>query len=280
MSGWPPAHARSRTPKSVNCRWSRFPPTRTPRSVSSNRSRRRRGRRKRACPRTPPPNTIQNIENKRASLVARMGEIMETTADDGRNPAGGARHGARRAQRASEIDRRRSRALARPREDCRSRRPSPWCRSSRRRCRSRASRCKPNVPIGTAFVRLACATLHCHGNKSEAADVCDSAGTTPRPKSRWRSKRPSRRATRPTRRGRGRSSIQNDHGRILAAPAGGDDPREDPGLREVPFNVNVPAQTAGGTYGWVGEAEAEARHELAFAMENLGVRQSRRRSSC
>ena len=25
-----------------------------------------------------------------------------------------------------------------------------------------------------------------------------------------------------------------------------------PGLRNVPFNTKVPAQTAGGTYGWVG----------------------------
>ena len=42
------------------------------------------------------------------------------------------------------------------------------------------------------------------------------------------------------------------------------------GLRKVPFNVNVPAQTAGGTYGWVGEAKPKPVTSLAFSTETLG----------
>ena len=31
-----------------------------------------------------------------------------------------------------------------------------------------------------------------------------------------------------------------------------------PGLRQVPFNVSVPTQTTGGTYGWVGPEQTQA----------------------
>jgi HK97 family phage major capsid protein len=37
-----------------------------------------------------------------------------------------------------------------------------------------------------------------------------------------------------------------------------------PNLRRVPFNVRMPRQTAGGTYGWVGEGSAKPVGELAF----------------
>lgn len=42
------------------------------------------------------------------------------------------------------------------------------------------------------------------------------------------------------------------------------------GLRKVPFNVNVPAQTAGGVVSWVGELKPKPVSAMAFAMENLG----------
>ena len=42
------------------------------------------------------------------------------------------------------------------------------------------------------------------------------------------------------------------------------------GLYEVPFNVNVPAQTAGGTVNWVGELKPKPVSAMAFAMESLG----------
>jgi HK97 family phage major capsid protein/HK97 family phage prohead protease len=43
-----------------------------------------------------------------------------------------------------------------------------------------------------------------------------------------------------------------------------------PGLRTVPFNVSIPAQTAGGTYGWVGELKPKPVTAAAFATETLG----------
>ena len=44
-----------------------------------------------------------------------------------------------------------------------------------------------------------------------------------------------------------------------------------PGLRKVPFNVKVPSQTAGGTYGWVGESKPKPVTKLAFSSTSLGV---------
>ena len=44
-----------------------------------------------------------------------------------------------------------------------------------------------------------------------------------------------------------------------------------PGLREVPFNVAVPAQTAGGTYGWVGQAKPKPVTKLAFGSVSMAI---------
>lgn len=44
-----------------------------------------------------------------------------------------------------------------------------------------------------------------------------------------------------------------------------------PGLRSVPFNVTVPAQTGGGTYGWVGQGAPKPVGKLAFTSTSLGI---------
>jgi HK97 family phage major capsid protein len=44
-----------------------------------------------------------------------------------------------------------------------------------------------------------------------------------------------------------------------------------PGLRNVPFNTKVPTQTAGGTYGWVGEAKPKPVTKLAFSSTSLDI---------
>lgn len=42
-------------------------------------------------------------------------------------------------------------------------------------------------------------------------------------------------------------------------------------LRNVPFNVSVPIQTAGGTYKWVGQAKAKPVTKLQFGSASLGM---------
>jgi hypothetical protein len=42
-------------------------------------------------------------------------------------------------------------------------------------------------------------------------------------------------------------------------------------LRRMPFNISVAAQTAGGTYGWVGQGKPAAVTELDYATVSLGL---------
>jgi HK97 family phage major capsid protein len=44
-----------------------------------------------------------------------------------------------------------------------------------------------------------------------------------------------------------------------------------PGIVTVPFNVRIPAQTGGGTYGWVGEGLSKPVTALAFSTVTLGM---------
>lgn len=44
-----------------------------------------------------------------------------------------------------------------------------------------------------------------------------------------------------------------------------------PNLRRVPFNVSVPSQTAGGTYGWVGQGKVKPLTKLTTATVTLAI---------
>jgi HK97 family phage major capsid protein len=44
-----------------------------------------------------------------------------------------------------------------------------------------------------------------------------------------------------------------------------------PGIVTVPFNIRIPAQTGGGTYGWVGEGLSKPATALAFSTVTLGM---------
>jgi len=44
-----------------------------------------------------------------------------------------------------------------------------------------------------------------------------------------------------------------------------------PGLRNVPFNISMPVQTGGGTYGWTGEGAPKPVGNLQFASVTLGI---------
>jgi HK97 family phage major capsid protein/HK97 family phage prohead protease len=47
-----------------------------------------------------------------------------------------------------------------------------------------------------------------------------------------------------------------------------------PGLRKVPFNISMPIQTGGGTYGWVGEGAPKPVGNLQFLSATLGIAKS------
>jgi HK97 family phage major capsid protein len=134
---------------------------------------------------------------------------------------------------------------------------------------------KSNVPPGTAFVRAACAKLVCNGNVHEAAEYAK----------RWDSSTPEvalylKAAIAP-----GTTTDATWAGPLVNAaiaaefiellrPAtiiGQFPPTGSGALRTIPFNTKVPAQTAGGTYGWVGESKPKPVTKLAFAATTLPI---------
>jgi HK97 family phage major capsid protein len=129
---------------------------------------------------------------------------------------------------------------------------------------------KANVPKGTAFVRMACALLECKGNRHEAAEYAK----------RWEDSTPEvslylKAAIAPG------TTTDATWALPLVNPTISAEFLEllrpatilgkIPGLRNVPFNTKVPSQTAGGTYGWVGEQKPKPVTKLAFASVSLGV---------
>ena len=223
-------------------------------------------------PAMPPTTTdhIQNLEHKRAALAARMTEIMQSAADDGATLVAEAatEHDGLTAQiKSIDADLQRwrehetlqiTKAVAVPATPVITHTHLP-----------RVS-VRPNVPLGTAFVRQACALLVCHGNRYEAAEYAkrwdDSTpevglslkaaiapGTTT--DATWASPLVNQ-------------TISNEFLELLrpATILG-----QISGLRQVPFNTKVPSQTGGGTYGWVGEAKPKPLTKLAFSSEVLGI---------
>jgi HK97 family phage major capsid protein/HK97 family phage prohead protease len=213
---------------------------------------------------------IQALENKRAALAARLGDIMATAAAD---------EATLDDEHATEYDTLELQVksidadLVRWRDlekiQVKTATPVPTVALARSPSLPVIS-VRPNVPIGTAFVRAACAKLVCNGNLHEAAEYAK----------RWDDSTPEvslylKAAIAP-----GSSTdaawagplvnqnIANDFIELLrpATILG-----KIPGLRQVPFNTKVPSQTAGGTYGWVGEAKPKPVTKLAFASTSLGI---------
>ena len=129
---------------------------------------------------------------------------------------------------------------------------------------------KANVPPGTAFMRAACATLVCKGNFNEAAEYAK----------RWDDSTPEVALYL-----KAAVAAGNTTDAAWAGPLVNQGISQDflellrpatilgkiPGLRQVPFNTKVPSQTAGGAYGWVGEAKPKPVTKLAFSSDSLGI---------
>jgi len=217
---------------------------------------------------------IQNMENKRAALVARTGEILETGATDGATlgvEAAAEHDGLIAEVKALDADLVRWRDRERLEASTAEAVPatpsgipvykgsSPYSRVSVR----------PNVVKGTQFTRMTMALAACQGNVMSAAQWA----------SRWDSSTPEvalalKAAVAP---GTTTDSvwaaplvnpIVTDFLELLrpATVVG-----KIPNLRDVPFNVKVPTQTAGGSYGWVGESKPKPLTKLAFSSESLGI---------
>ena len=212
---------------------------------------------------------IQNLENKGAAVTRRMEEIMETTAADGltTQPDLAAEYDGLALQRKSiDADRARWQNL----EELQIKAAVPVPAAPAPRPPYPSISVKPNVPLGTAFVRAACAQLVCKGNVRDAIEYAE----------RWKDSTPEvalylKAAVAPgtTTDATWASPLvnQNVSNEFIELLRPATILGKIPGLRQVPFNTKVPTQTAGGTYGWVGEAKPKPVSKLAFSSTSLGV---------
>jgi HK97 family phage major capsid protein/HK97 family phage prohead protease len=131
-------------------------------------------------------------------------------------------------------------------------------------------RVKSLVPQGTAFVRYACAALACKGNLHEAAAYAAA---------RWNDSTPEVALALKAAIAPGTTTDATWAGPLVNQGIAADFIEllrpatilgKIPGLRQVPFNTKVPAQSAGGTYGWVGEAKPKPVTKLALTSATLG----------
>ena len=212
---------------------------------------------------------IQNLENKRAALASRMTDIMEGAAESGVTlEAEAATEHDGIADQVKSIDADLQRWRDHEKLSIATAAPVPVTPSGVKGYTQVSV--KPNVPLGMPFVRQAMALLVCHGNKHEAAEYAQ----------RWNDSTPEVALSLKAAIAPGTTTdatwasplinqtMVNDFIELLrpATILG-----KIPGLRNVPFNCKIPMQTAGGTYGWVGEAKPKPLTKLAFASDTLGV---------
>ena len=213
---------------------------------------------------------IQNLENKRAALVARMADIMATTTDEGETlPADLAtEHDGLSGQvksidgdlvRWHDLDRIQQIAAV-PVVTKAAPVPAPYGVVSVR----------PNVEPGIKMARFVIARIAARYEGTDAVTYAEK---------RWHDSTPEVALALKAAVAAGTTTdatwakplinpqITDDFLPLLrAATIIG----KIQGLRKVPFNVNVPAQTAGGVVAWVGELKPKPVSAMAFAMENLG----------
>jgi HK97 family phage prohead protease len=127
------------------------------------------------------------------------------------------------------------------------------------------------LPKGTAFARLAIALASQKGNRQAAAEVARQLwhDTTPEVELVLRAESLPGTTQHPTWAKPLVPAAQNLFGEFLELLRPATILGRIPGLRRVPFMTSVPAQTAGGLYGWVGEGAAKPVGQLAFSTVTL-----------
>jgi len=211
---------------------------------------------------------IGALENKRGALAARLGEIMKAAADDQAtltDEQATEYDGLELQVKALDADLQRWRELEKL--QITTAQPVPVVVPGR--AALPVITVRPNVPPGMAFVRAACARLVCATTKQDPVEYAK----------RWQDSTPEvalflKAATAP---GTATDATwaaplvnQNISSEFIELLRPATILGKIPNLRTVPFNTKVPAQTGGGTYGWVGEAKPKPVTKLAFSSVALG----------
>jgi HK97 family phage major capsid protein/HK97 family phage prohead protease len=213
---------------------------------------------------------IQALENKRAALAARMTEIMETAAGESKtlDPEPAAEHD-KLALEVKSIDADLGRWREHEKLQIAAAVPVPPAPAPRPAYP--VISVKANVPLGTAFVRAACAQLVCKGNVRDAVDYAEKRWNDSTPEVALYLKAAVAAGTTTDATWAGPLVNQNISNEFIELLRPATILGKIPGLRNVPFNTKVPTQTAGGTYGWVGEAKPKPVTKLAFSSTSLSV---------
>ena len=213
---------------------------------------------------------VQALENKRAALTGRMTEIMETAAADAAtltDEAATEHDGLALQVKSIDADLVRWREL----DAIQAKAAVPVPATPHPAPALPVISVKgANVPIGTAFIRMACAKAVCHGNLFEAAEYAKRwDDSTPEVSLALKAAVLPGTITDPVWAGAlVNKKISADFIELLRAATILDKIRN---FRDVPFNTQVSAQTAGGTYNWVGEAKPKPLGKLAFTTATLGI---------
>lgn len=128
---------------------------------------------------------------------------------------------------------------------------------------------KSMLPPGTAFTRVAMAILASRGNRMEAIEYAKQwEGSTPEVGLYLKAAVAPGTTADPAWAG-ALVPVQNITSEFIELLRPATIIGRIPGLRTVPFNASVPVQTAGGAYGWVGQAKPKPVTKLGFGTAKL-----------
>lgn len=128
---------------------------------------------------------------------------------------------------------------------------------------------KKDLPKGTAFTRYAIALARSKGNLMQAAEVSKAWGDTPEVETVLRAA-VSAGTTTDAEWAKPLVEYQTMANEFIDLLRPQTIVGRIPGLRRVPFNINIPRQTAGSSAQWVGEGKPKPVSELAFDNIKLG----------
>lgn len=225
------------------------------------------------------PEQITQFENTRAAKAARMNELMSKAAETGStlDAAQSEEHDTLAGEVASiDLHLKRLRDM----EKLNIAAATPITKttdivaaSEMRGGNNPVIQVKANLPKGTSFVRYVGAVVQAKGNLREAAQIAHERWSDSTPEVELYLKAAVAAGTTvaatwalplvPT-----AQQVTGEFFELIRAKTV---VNRLTALRKVPFNVAVPAQTAGGAYGWVGQGLAKPVTSLAFSTVTLGM---------
>jgi HK97 family phage major capsid protein/HK97 family phage prohead protease len=211
-------------------------------------------------------------ENKRAALVAQMAAIMQKAADEHRTLDAAETDTYETLEREMiGVDNHLPKLRTLEQSQIKAAAPVNGHNGITRPASVQVFTTKPTLPPGTMFTRAAMAIAASKGVRSDAIEYAK----------RWEAETPEviqflKAAVAPGTTtdpawAQPLTAVSNIAGEFLALLRPATILGKIANLRQVPFNTSVPTQTAGGSYGWVGEAKPKPVTKLGFGTAKLDM---------